>query len=90
MWRTGQVWRVVKTIGVWREKSLDWLELVARGRALILQQGTTLLVIEDTEILMKDGHTYTSVLCLELGYGELVYVIANVASGIGDEYQRLV
>ncbi len=39
---------------------------------------------------MKEGHTYTSALCLELCYGELVYVIANVVSGIDDEYQRFV
>lgn len=39
---------------------------------------------------MKEGHTYTSALCLELCHGELVFVIANVASGIGDEYQRFV
>lgn len=39
---------------------------------------------------MKEGHTYTSALCLELCCGELVYVIANAASGIGSEYQRFV
>jgi hypothetical protein len=66
------------------------LELVHRGRALILQQDTFVLVLEDSETLMKEGHTYTSALCLELCHGELVFVIANVASGIGDEYQRFV
>jgi hypothetical protein len=79
---------VVKPIGVWREKTLDFGELVQKGRALILQEDTLLLVLEDAETLKKAGHTYTSTLSLELRHGELVYVIANVASGIGSETQR--
>jgi hypothetical protein len=49
-----------------------------------------LLVIDDSEILSKDEHTYISTFCLDLLCGETYYVISNVVGNVlADDYQRI-
>lgn len=74
-------------MNVWLDRSVQFADMVRRGRVVIIPAETLLLVLEDTELMSSEPHEYGTTWCLILDEGEAGFATYNVAVG-QDKYER--